>query len=291
MRSTNVVQAQFEQICEEQYLPMSDGTQLKILTSKLQQTIPENSYSTQYTLMLIPGWGTIVPSWDDFLMEAAQRFNIVYLETREKDSSILGKHTHSNMDRNAQDIQEVIEFLNVSQKQLILVGSCFGANSIAYGLMRNRFSPLMNVFIGPQLRFPLPWYGRFLIPIAPYWMFYFFRPILRFWLRYFQTTDKKQAQKYIRIINEADPKKWKKVGKAVYFEEFSSIFPQINQFIYVIGEGNDKMHKASDSLRIAQMLPKSEFVMMESNAETHSAMMAKTIAGLISQLQITEKRQ
>ncbi|MCF2138426.1 MAG: hypothetical protein K9W44_00055 [Candidatus Lokiarchaeota archaeon] len=288
MRSSLVVKSKFEHICNAQYIPMSDGTQIQVLTTKLKDLSDNSQQSAtipHYTLMLIPGWGTIVPSWDSFLMEAVNLFNIVYFESREKDSSILGKHIHSNMDRLAQDIEETIKFLKIPSNQLILVGSCIGANTIAYGLMNNRFSPKLTIFIGPQLHFPLPWYARFLIPISPHWLFRFFRPILRFWVKYFQTADKDQAQKYIRIINEADSKKWKKVGKAIAFEQFDSIYPQITQTVHVIGEGNDKMHKASDALKIAQLLKNAVFVMMDSNAATHSGEMAQKIHNLILQEQ------
>lgn len=279
MSTDPFAEAEYENLCTSHYIGMSDGTQLKVLTSQaLQGPI---SHHKKKTLMLVPGWGSIVPGWDELLLAAAQDFDLIYLESREKDSSILNYDSVSDMNRLAQDIQETITHFQVDEEELILVGSCIGGNTIAYGLLQEYYNPAMVVLIGPQLKFPLPWYGRFLIPIAPHWLFYFFKPLIRLWVKLFKTSDKLQAAKYIRVVNEADSKKWKKVGKAVAFEKFHPVFPQIQYPIYVVGENNDKMHDISDALEIAQLLPNSTFIVMDNNDASHSAEMVEKIQEIL----------
>ncbi|MHA1520096.1 MAG: hypothetical protein ACTSRK_07920 [Promethearchaeota archaeon] len=280
MASDSLHNAEFENFCDHHYIPMSDGTQLLVLTScsLVSRDHPSlGEEENKQTLLLVPGWGSIVPSWEAFLLEAVRYFDVVYVETREKDSSLLTPSSVSHMKRFAKDIQEVILYLHLREDNLILVGSCIGGNSIAYGLKDHLFDPHLTFLIGPQLHFPLPWYARFLIPISPHWLLGVFRPILRMWVRLFKAEDKVQASKYIRVINEADSKKWKKVGKAIAFEKFDHVFPLIEQRVHVVGQTTDKMHKASDAIQIAQLIPKSTYITMESNAETHSGSMVQKI--------------
>ncbi len=287
MASNSPHHAEFENLSEHHYIQMSDGTQLLTLTSRALDS-PSPIYPSfaegenRPTLLLVPGWGSIVPSWDAFLLEAVQFFDVVYLDSREKDSSFLDPSAVSHMKRFAKDIQEVIHYLHLQEDRLILVGSCIGGNSIAYGLKDRLFDPHLTFLIGPQLHFPLPWYARFLIPIAPHWLLRVFRPILRMWVNIFKTNDKVQASKYIRVLNEADSKKWKKVGKAIAFEKFDRVFPIIEQHVHVVGQTNDKMHKVSDAIQIAQLIPKSTYITMESNAATHSAPMVQKIVQFLT---------
>ena len=66
------------------------------------------------TILVIAGWGTIVPSWKGFLHEAKRDFDIIYLETREKLSSVLPKNLERcSMDRLSSDLAEVVKQLKL----------------------------------------------------------------------------------------------------------------------------------------------------------------------------------
>ena len=77
-KSTNALSkykvTKYEKIAEESYVRMSDGSEVKTL-----QTKAEKNNFNGYTFLLIPGWATTVPGWDEMLMEASKDFNILYI--------------------------------------------------------------------------------------------------------------------------------------------------------------------------------------------------------------------
>ena len=152
--------SEFEKIAEMMMVPVSDGSQLRVL----RYTPPKDKFNG-YTLVLSVGWGTVVPAWDLLLMDATKDFEVVYYESREKGSSILPKKYAVGMDRMAKDIQEVIEYLKIDQKKLVLLGSCIGATKICYGLHKGMYNPFMPVLIAPPARFEVPPVLRQLIPL------------------------------------------------------------------------------------------------------------------------------
>jgi len=268
--------ANYEKECEKAYVEMSDATQIQIL-----RTFAQEDARNGFTLFVVPGWGSIVPGWDAFLMEAKNDFDIVYFESREKDSSIISKRSKVNFDRLSTDILETIEFLGLDQRSLILFGSCIGGNYIAHGLAEQKFDPFLTFLVGPQFKWPIPGIARIFIPFAPKWVLSPWKPFLRFWVRHFGTSSHEQAAKYIRVINEANSRKWHHVGKPIAFDKFWDIFPRIDQDVVVVGEGNDKMHTAADSRKIAELIPNAQLLVMESNEATHSALMVDQVRTLI----------
>ncbi|MCE7743271.1 MAG: hypothetical protein GOP50_12545, partial [Candidatus Heimdallarchaeota archaeon] len=78
--------SEFEEAATEQFVKVSDGSEVKILTTKAPK-----EKANGYTFVIIPGWGTIVPGWEEVLMEAIKDFDILYIESREKMSFRPGK--------------------------------------------------------------------------------------------------------------------------------------------------------------------------------------------------------
>ena len=128
--------AEFEKIAEERYVTASDGTQLRVYLT----TAPPES-KNGYTLFMIPGWATIVPSWDEVLLEAMKYFDIVYFESREKDSSILNKKTKNRMDRVSEDLKDVVIELELDEHKLVPLASSWGGMLLADALAKKKINP------------------------------------------------------------------------------------------------------------------------------------------------------
>jgi len=108
---------EYEKIAEESYIQMSDGSEVKIL-----QTKAEKDKFNGCTFLLIPGWGTVVPGWDELLMEASKDFNVLYIESREKGSFKPAKgKIRNDLDRMGSDIKEVVEYLKIPQEKLAVI--------------------------------------------------------------------------------------------------------------------------------------------------------------------------
>ena len=252
---------------------MDDGTQLLVMTTYAQEKTRNG-----YTLLLIPGWGTLPLSWKGFIEEAQKDFDLIYFETREKASSILPKKAErGGIKRLSTDLAITIEQLGLDQSKVILVGSCMGANLIADGLAYDKFDPFSSFLIGPQPKWPLPYGTRRLTHLGTRHTLTPIRPILRFWIKKTQSDTPETAAKYIRVIDEASPRKWWYIGKPIAREKYMPTYRKVKNPVVIIAEEGDKMHQAKDAHRIARAVKNSTFLSMSSNKATHSASLVQKI--------------
>ncbi len=266
------MKAKYEEIAEENYITTSDGSKLRILKSKASEE------SNGYTLLVMAGWGSIVLGWDEVLMEASKDFDIVYLESREKGSSKLTRGVKHNLDRLSSDIQETIEFLNLKEDKLISFGSCFGALLIAHGLVEGKFDSFMTVLAGPVLRLEIPTgFLRYFIPIGPTFILNPIKPLVRRWLRKRKTEDEEQAAKYIRVLDEADAKKWKDVAKRVALQKHLDTYSRVKNKVLIVDEEEDPMHDTGNTKLILSKMENAMYVNMKTNRNTHSKPMIDLI--------------
>lgn len=276
-------QGDYEKEALELYITMSDTTQLRVLKS----SAPQETH-TGFTLFLVAGWGSVVLGWEEVLLEAMHYFDIVYLETREKRSSRLTKRSKFGIDRMSSDIAETFLQLGLDEKKTILLGSCMGATIIAHGLAEKKYDPWLSVLIAPPPRFELPPLTRYLVPIAPVWIFELIKPLLKKWLKG-KTESKEQAMKYIRVLEEAEGKKWKKVGKPIARPKYWHIFPKIQSRVLLIAAEKDKMHSAKITQKIRDMIPNAMYKDLGTNHNTHAPILVDTIREVIKELQSQEK--
>lgn len=270
--------AEFEKIAYERFLTMSDGSDLRILEHNF-----EKDKQNGFTLFVIAGWGSVVLGWDDFLLEALKHFNIIYLETREKASSRLPKKTKHTMDRMSLDVQEVLSQLEIDENKLILFGSCFGAIVIADGLSKNKYDPFLSILVAPPPMLELPKGTRYIVPIAPTFLFEPIKPILIYWINK-KSESQEQAAKYTRVLMEANAKKWKKVGNPICRKRYWRLFPKISSRTLLVGAEEDKMHNIQKTNKIANMIPNVIYRNLRTNHDTHSPLMVETIRDVLTEL-------
>ncbi len=271
-RFTKFEQAKYEKEASEKYLIMSDGSELRIL----QTSAPEETRE-DFTLLMIPGWGSVVQGWDDVLLAAIPYFDIVYFESREKGSCKLAKKARCDLERLSSDIKEVIEQLNLKKEKLIIFSSSFGSLQVAHGLALNKFEAFLPVFVGAEARIDLPSFTRFLIPWFPPFLLNMFMPLAKFWIKKFKSEDAVQATKYIRVFEEADARKWQKVGKHVVFKWFWDIYEQVEDKVLLIGMEEDKYHELDQIKEISKLMKNSYYLDMKTNSNTHSDKMVDVL--------------
>ena len=273
--------SEFEEKAKEEYIKVSDGSEVKILTTKA----PKDKFNG-YTFVIIPGWGTIVPGWEEVLMEAIKDFNILYIESREKISFRPGKGRIKNdLNRLALDVQEIMEQLNIDQSKSLTVTSSFSTLTIADLLGTNKIKPALSVLIGPVYQFNMPPTTRYIMHLFPTFVFYFTIPIWRWWVKKYKSEDAVQYAKYMRVLDEADPKKWRAVTKRVCFTKVWDLYRQIeDNYVVVIGMEKDKMHTAELAKKITDTIPGAEYIDMATNRATHSAELVKLIRELLKKI-------
>ncbi|NPD90360.1 MAG: hypothetical protein HGN29_16730 [Asgard group archaeon] len=268
--------SKYEKLAQERYFTVSDGSELRVLLSNAQITT-----SSGFTLLLIPGWNTVVPSWEEVLLEAMKDFDIIYIETREKGSSKLNKKTKNNPDRFSSDVKEILEELGIEQNKLVIFASSFGVFFVADGLASEKYNPFLTFFLGPSLKFNMPPTTKYIMHVLPNVTLELTKPIWRWWIRTRKSENPEQAAKYIRALEEADASKWRSVSKRFNFVHFGETYKEIKSKVIVIGMEKDKMHKAEEARSISQYITNSAYIDMGTNKLTHSIEMVEKIRTLI----------
>ena len=260
--------SEFEKISEEIFVEMSDHSKLRILHVSSEK-------ESAYTILVIAGWASIPLGWNDFLLEARNNFEIFYLETREKKSSILQQDSINNIERMALDICETVEKLNLKQERLILLSSSFGTLLTAHALSYNRIKPFLTILIGPIAKLEMPPLIGYLIKVLPIPILRLYKPFGKLWVKLFKSESEEQAAKYLRVLKEADEVKWKNIGKVIAQKEYWETYEKINQYpILIIDESKDKMHDTKVTRKINSLIKSSKYVDLHTNYFTHSADMA-----------------
>ncbi len=256
----------FEKKAIESYIEMSDGTELRYLHTEA----PEET-TNGYNLVLLPGWGSVPLGWDDVLLEAIKDFNIFYIESREKFSSKnFNYKTKNDLERFSSDLKECLDSLNLSNDKTILCSSSFGCVVLADALRKNKVNFEHLVFIAPAIRIDLPLGMRYLIPFVPAFTMYIVKPIIRWWLKKRKSESPIQAAKYIRVMNEAEPKKWKNVTRHFLYWTWYDVYAEVDDNILLIAAEEDKMHEADITKRIHDSMRNSVYKDLVSNLNTHS---------------------
>ncbi len=275
------VESEFEQRATAKYLTMSDDSQIRVL----MLNAPKES-KNGFTMMIMGGWGTIVHRWDTIVLEAAKYFDIVFFESREKHSSILVKKSKHDLDRISTDVQETIKILGINEEKLVCYSSSWGSIFANHGLAYNKFDPFLTVLIGPTARLALPPGTRYIVPFAPPWLFSLFKPITRYWLVNHKAEDEIQEAKYLRVMNEADPKKWKQVAKHVMFWHWD-LFPKIkNRILIIAASQDDKMHNLKETKKISGLLENSEYLDLKTSEKMDSPLVITEIRNYIKKMEI-----
>jgi len=262
---TKYMESEFESKAEESYITVSDGSQLRCL-----RTYAHKEASTNKVLFILPGWGSVVLGWEDVLFDAMEDFDIVYLESREKYSSKLVKGTKNNLERFSQDVKECLDHLQLDEENLILMCSSFGGVVLADGLGKNKFTASNIIFVAPAIKIDLVPVMRYFIPIVPHWTMNLVKPIIKLWLKKSKSESPEQAAKYIRVMNEADSRKWKNISPHFLFWEWWEVYEKVEHEVFLIGAEKDKMHAADLTKRIGQLMKNSKYYDLGTNKNTHS---------------------
>jgi hypothetical protein len=215
-------------------------------------------------------------------------FDVVYFETREKGSSVVGKKGKFDMDRFSSDIQDVLDELQINQEKMILFSSSFGTIVVAHGIGKEKFNPFLTYFVGPVHRFEMPRGSRIYMYFVPNCFLTVTRPLWKMWIRRKKSEDPEQAAKYIRALEEAEVRKWRRTAYANAWDDFLDMYEKVEGRNYIVGMEKDKMHERDISMRIHEAMKKSTYIDLETNKKTHSAEMIQVVRQHLSDIKKEE---
>ena len=96
------------------------------------------------------------------------------------------------------------------------------------------------------------------------------KPLIRWWLRRNKTESPEQAAKYIRVMNEAESKKWKKVALNFLFWKWWDVYAGVKNDLLLIAAEKDKMHAAEVTQKLRKLMKNSTYINLETNKKTHT---------------------
>ena len=159
-----------EETTETFYVPV-ENAKLRVFHIK-----PKNPAGKR-PIVFIPGWGVLPAGFMDFYEAVHGLAEIYYIETREKGSSQINRRasrrknkrkTKFNMSLQAQDIQAVINYFKLADKDFVLLGPCWGASIILQGLLDGVLKAPTFVTFDPMHKL---WFSRFVLtyigPLLP----------------------------------------------------------------------------------------------------------------------------
>jgi len=236
-------------------------------------------------VIFIPGWGSIIDSWEVVLKEMTKDFEVYYLETREKSSSIHITEQPLTIKSLGDDFPYVFSELNLINKSYILLGSSLGATVILDSISKNKVNPTLSILIGPNAEFNIPSLWLMIARLTPPFFFYILRPIIKWYMKkkYLDmNSDPKQYYKYAKSLDQASPSRLRR--SALNFSSYK-IWDQlnkINQKVLILAGSKDIMHDYKNTLRISEKLSNSELIDMETNNKTHSKEMVSKIRDFVN---------
>ncbi|MBY8999375.1 MAG: alpha/beta hydrolase [Candidatus Heimdallarchaeota archaeon] len=252
---------------ESLYVPVDDG-EIRVYHFK-----PNNPISKR-PLVFIPGWGGTEIGFMDFYEVIHDKIECYYIETREKRSSRLDrKRAKMDMSQKAKDIQNVINHLELSKRDFVLYGTCWGGAIILQGLIDGTIEAPTIITNDPMhtLWFP-KWFLRFVSPILPIFVVELIRSIIkRVQLRGMK--EEVQRSRAETFADNAEIWKWKRAADSVKdFELFGKV-STITKEVFVTNGTKDKIHNQTDYPQIAAELPNGRFIYLKTDESRRERLM------------------
>jgi pimeloyl-ACP methyl ester carboxylesterase len=266
---------------KEYLAEVSDQVKLNVI-----EFIPKTDSSEKPIVLFVAGWISMITGWKPVVQKITPAYRTVYLETREKSSSVVpqGKRVSFTMDRLAEDIDNIIQKTIPGDRSFIIAGSSLGATAIIQYLAKNRRQPECAILISPVLEFRFPPVLGDIIPLLPPSLYLIIKPLIKWYLRNFRLDKKReieQVKKYEGTLDAADPYKLKANAIALKNYTIWEHLPGVPVPTLIIGATSDKLHGTDTLKKMLDGLRRSDYRELASNKETHSAKAGELIVNYI----------
>jgi pimeloyl-ACP methyl ester carboxylesterase len=224
-------------------------------------------------LFFFPGFASVIENFRGTMIALTEHFVVHYVETREKPTSKVQKHTEFNVKDIASDISSAIDKAGVQEGNYILLGYSLGATAAAESfnsILKKK--PSLLVLIEPSGEFRVPALGLFIAKYFP-WTFPLIKPLIKFYIKTFRVNTKEDFEMYAiikRIIDGADPGKLipTLIGMAKY--RIWDILDRIDVPVLVIGASRDTFHNLDDAKEISSRISNCTYSDLVTNKRSHS---------------------
>jgi pimeloyl-ACP methyl ester carboxylesterase len=264
---------------EETYIEVTKGVSLRTVffsPVEVNKSLP--------AVVFVAGWISHISSWQRVLRQMTRTYRVVYVETREKISSRVTGKAEFGVEAIGQDLIRLIPLLDLKDKPYILVGSSLGATAILEACRRHNLKPLGLILVGPNAVFRVPWLGKVVIILLYPGLYLLFKPFVKWYLRTFRMdveSDRAQYEKYCRALDAADPWKLKRAIRLLWSYQVWDYLEEIGLPALIFGASKDSLHEPDNLKRMATIMPKAEYVDLETNHRTHGPEMVDAFQNFV----------
>lgn len=276
---------ELEKQAEIRYFTMKDGTQVRVLDFNLTKN------SSDFIIMLIPGYLTVFQSWQRVMELLTKKYRVLYFESREKSSSNIPNRKMERqvtLHKMAYDLKEVVEQMELDKQKYITLASSTGGNILTEALSENWINPTGAVMVGPAIEFHVNWFIVFLSAITPNALIQgILKPFVKIYISIVyvnKNAEPEQLQKYMRALEEAHMRKAMPLFRRMYHYKSWHMLPKVKTPTLLLGASLDKMHATKECLHVHELMPNSFYVDLGSNKATHSDPLVEEIGKFENQL-------
>ena len=260
-----------EPISTIHWVPVENG-EIRVLHIK-----PEKPESVR-PIVFLSGWQTMPHQFTELYKILHNRVEFFFIETREKNTSkIKRQKADLSLTQKAKDVKKVIEYFNLTGKDFVLFGTCWGAAILFQGLLDRTLKAPTYVTFSPMHKL---WFNKFLLKfIVPFLPAFIISVLMKLVSYVLFIGEKAETQKNRMqlTMKEGTAWKWKKAARAARDFELFGKLNQIEEEVIVISGTNDRVHKIYDYPRFADELQNGRFFYFGFEEDEREIMMGTLI--------------
>jgi len=275
------VRAILESQTKKTYLTMIDKTKLRVHLINISER-------HKYNVLIVSGFNSYLYAWEE-LIETLSKYalNIYFLETREKDTSIVASMDFT-LNRYCQDIIETMELLDLQERRTFVVGSSIGSSALVKLLAEGKLHPPFAFLVSPLPYIPFPkisiWYSLFVPPKVHEKVT---KPLSKFFSLFFAWPDTRQHKYALHGINRLNWEKFSLLVKCIKdFNILDASLEKINSPVVIIAAKKDKGHPIKHVKKLAKRIVNAELIEVKYNSESVGSGLWKVIREKLKEFNI-----
>lgn len=270
----------------ERYLTVGDGMSLHLIDFQPPGQANDQSAAAANEavhgkpwLLFLPGWLSQPTGWGAFLSEITPHYRVLYLESREKSSSVapMANKVSYEAARMVTDVQEAVRQIVPPNQPWLLSGSSLGSSvALEYLAAASKGDcppPNEALLIAPNLTFAFPKWAKPIFRWFPLRLYPVLAAAIKAYIRWFKVDMKRepeQYQKYASTIDSAAPHKLRPNALSLFDYDGWRAAKTLTTPTTLVGGQSDGMHGLADLKRVTELNRYCTLVEMKSNKATHS---------------------
>ena len=259
---------------QEMWVEASEGFSLRVL-----EWVP-NSPAEEGVVVFVPGWGSVFEGWRPLIGEWARHRRIVYIETREKGSSKIGREVSKSdftIECLSSDIIAVLDSMGIDPGEVDWFSSSLGSTVLIDSFQMGRLSGRSSILLAPNLDFKFPFWARLLMwaPL-PKWTYPRMMRVAM-WAVDKKVKEEGQKVRYRRAMLSQNLERMLLSARFLMGYSIPEDLSSIRVPCAVMTASSDKLHGMEKILDIVQRIPGAEMIEVPSNQYAHEADVLKEI--------------